>query len=125
MNEEITSSPSNKEETKKAPAVTWDDKKMVTTYANVVNMSSTREEVSLFFGTDQTWNFQEQESLTVELTNRIVLNPFAAKRLLILLNRIVGEYEKRYGPVQIDGETVIRDIPLFAVMPCRNPPQVR
>lgn len=107
MNEEITSSSSNKEETKKAPAVTWDDKKMVTTYANVVNMSSTREEVSLFFGTNQTWNFQEQESLTVELTNRIVLNPFAAKRLLILLNRIVGEYEKRYGPVQIDGETVV------------------
>ncbi len=107
MNEEKTSSPSDKEETKKVPGVTWDDKKMETTYANVVNMSSTREEVSLFFGTNQTWNFQEQQSLTIELTNRIVLNPFAAKRLLILLNRIVGEYEKRYGPVQIEGETTV------------------
>ncbi len=107
MNEEKKSTPSNKEETKKVPDVTWDDKKMVTTYANVVNMSSTREEVSLFFGTNQTWNFQEQQSLTVELTNRIVLNPFAAKRLLILLNRIVGEYEKRFGAVQIEGETAV------------------
>ena len=107
MNEEKTSSPADKEEPKKVPAVTWDDKKMETTYANVVNMSSTREEVSLFFGTNQTWNFQEQQSLTVELTNRIVLNPFAAKRLLILLNRIMGEYEKRFGAVQIEGETTV------------------
>ena len=33
----------------------WDDSKMQTTYANVVNASSTREEVSIFFGTNQTW----------------------------------------------------------------------
>ena len=31
------------------PSVKWDDTKMQTTYANVVNVSSTREEVSVFF----------------------------------------------------------------------------
>jgi hypothetical protein len=36
-------------------------------------------------GTNQTWNFREQKEVTVELTDRIVLNPFAAKRLLLLL----------------------------------------
>ena len=70
-------------------------------------MSSTREEVSVFFGTNQTWNFQEQSKVTVELTNRIVLNPFAAKRLLVLLNRTVTEYEKRFDTLKLDGDAEV------------------
>jgi hypothetical protein len=84
------------------PKVVWNDAKMQTTYANVVNAASTREEVSLFFGTNQTWNFREQQEVTVELTDRIVLNPYAAKRLLILLTRLVSEHEKRFGPLQVE-----------------------
>ena len=87
------------------PKVVWNDAKMQTTYANVVNAASTREEVSLFFGTNQTWNFREQKEVTVELTDRIVLNPYAAKRLLILLNRLVSEHEKRFGPLQVEADT--------------------
>ena len=30
--------------------VTWDDRKMVTTFANVVNVLATREEVTVLFG---------------------------------------------------------------------------
>jgi hypothetical protein len=86
------------------PKVVWNDAKMQTTYANVVNAASTREEVSLFFGTNQTWNFSEQKEVTVELTDRIVLNPYAAKRLLVLLTRLVGEHEKRFGPLQLEAE---------------------
>ena len=84
------------------PNVKWDDSKMRTTYANVVNAASTREEVSLFFGTNQTWDFRESKELTIELSNRIVLNPHAAKRMLVLLSRILGEYEKRFGSLQIE-----------------------
>ena len=107
MSEDKPISESKSDDTKKLPDVTWDDKNMQTTYANVVNMSSTREEVSVFFGTNQTWNFQEQNKVTIELTNRIVLNPFAAKRLLVLLNRIVTEYEKRFGTLTIDGDAEV------------------
>jgi hypothetical protein len=82
--------------------VVWNDAKMQTTYANVVNAASTREEVSLFFGTNQTWNFREQKEVAVELTDRIVLNPYAAKRLQVLLTRIIAEHEKRYGPLQVE-----------------------
>jgi hypothetical protein len=89
-----------------APKVRWDDSKMATTYANVVNAASTREEVSVFFGTNQTWNFGEKREFSIELTNRIVLNPFAAKRLVVLLDRILGEYEKRFGPLPIEGFTL-------------------
>ncbi len=95
-------SESPKEPTPKMPKVTWDDSKMATAYANVVNATSTREEVSLFFGTNQTWNLEEQKELTVQLSHRVVLNPYAAKRLSVVLSRIVGEYEKRYGTLRLD-----------------------
>ena len=83
----------------------WDDSKMQTTYANVVNASSTREEVSIFFGTNQSWNVSEDRELAIQLTDRMVLNPYAAKRLLVLLSRIVKEYENRFGTLKLDGDT--------------------
>jgi hypothetical protein len=36
------------------------------------------------------------------LSDRIVLNPFAAKRLWMLLSAILKEYESRFGVMQID-----------------------
>ena len=83
----------------------WDDSKMETTYANVVNASSTREEVSIFFGTNQSWNISEDRELAIQLSDRMVLNPYAAKRLLVLLSRIIKEYENRFGTLKLDGDT--------------------
>ena len=82
-------------------SVKWDDSKMQTTYANVVNVSSTREEVSIFFGTNQTWNMQEDMEIEVKLSDRIVANPYAAKRLSVLLTRVIEEYEARFGPLGV------------------------
>src|SRR5215475_6773986 len=75
----------------------WDDQKMVTSFANVVNIQSTREQVDLFFGTNQTWNAANDKMLTIELSNRIILSPFAAKRLSLALNGVMREYEARHG----------------------------
>jgi hypothetical protein len=86
-----------------APTVDWDDSQMRSTYANVVNASSTREEVTLFFGTNQTWNPTASKTFHVSLTDRIVLNPHAAKRLWILLGAILGEYESRFGKLNVEG----------------------
>ena len=85
-----------------APTVNWDDREMRSTYANVVNASSTREEVTLFFGTNQTWNPTPKLEFNVKLTDRMVLNPYAAKRLWMLLNAILKEYETRFGTLSID-----------------------
>ena len=87
------------------PKVKWDDAKLKTTYANVCNVTSTREEVTLLFGTNQGWH-AGQEELTVELTDRIILNPYAAKRLLILINNVVGQYENRFGNLNIEAGPV-------------------
>lgn len=86
-----------------APAVNWDDSQMRTSYANVVNASSTREEMTLFFGTNLTWNPAEAKEFHVRLNDRIVLNPHAAKRLWILLGAILKQYESRYGELKVEG----------------------
>lgn len=81
--------------------VRWDDAKMANTYANVCNVSSTREEMTLLFGTNKNWHTAQTE-FTVELTNRIILNPYAAKRLLLLLGNVVKQYEARFGKLEVD-----------------------
>jgi hypothetical protein len=81
--------------------VNWDDSKMVTTFANVVNVLVTREELTLLFGMNQTWNMADTKELTVQLSNRIVLTPYAAKRLLTLLTARMRDYEARLGPLTL------------------------
>ena len=81
--------------------VRWDDSKMTSTYANVCNVSSSREEVTLLFGTNQSWHTGQKE-LAIILSNRIILNPFAAKRLATLLTNIMREHESRFGQLQTE-----------------------
>ena len=42
-----------------------------------------------------------QKEVNVQLTDRVVLSPFAAKRLSILLNNILTDYEKKFGQLEI------------------------
>jgi hypothetical protein len=81
-----------------APLVKWDDSDMKTSYSNVCNVASTREEVTLLFGTHQNWHSAQKE-VSVRLSDRIILNPHAAKRFARLLAGVVAEYEKRFGPL--------------------------
>lgn len=90
-----------KDDARTLTKVRWDDSKMRSTYANVCNVASTREEMTMLFGTNQAWHTGQAE-LTVELTDRIVMNPYAAKRLSILLNNTIREYEARFGELRID-----------------------
>ena len=86
------------------PKLRWDDSGMSTSYANVCNVSSTREEVTLLFGTNQAWH-TNQEEVVIKLSDRVILSPFAAKRLSALLQNVVSQYEHRFGPLPI-GEAV-------------------
>lgn len=81
--------------------VHWDQSQMRTEFANVVNVVSTREEFSLLFGLNSTWSLAEGKGFEVKLSNRIVLTPFAAKRLLALLNERVADYEAKNGALNI------------------------
>lgn len=88
-----------------APVVNWNDSEMQTHYANVVNAASTREEVTLFFGANETWNPGKSKEFDVKLLERIILNPHAAKRLFVLLGAVLAQYEKRFGTLEVEALT--------------------
>ena len=79
----------------------WDDTNMKSSYANVCNVTSTREEVVMLFGVNQAWN-RGQKEVTIQLTDRIIISPYAAKRLSMLLQGVVTEYEKRFGTLNVE-----------------------
>jgi Protein of unknown function (DUF3467) len=84
--------------------VDWDDSGMVTNFANVVNIQGTREQIEVFFGTNRTWNVSKEDPVKVELTNRMILTPYAAKRLSTILNNVLREYESRHGVLRTDDQ---------------------
>ncbi len=81
--------------------IRWDSSNMRSAYANVFNVAGTREEIVLFFGMNQAWDATQKE-VTVQLSDRIVLSPFVAKRLSIVLNNVVRDYENRYGKLEVE-----------------------
>ena len=85
--------------------IKWDDSNMKSAYANVCNVSSTREEVVLLFGVNQAWN-RGQKEVVIQLQDRIIISPFAAKRLSLLLGSVVKEYESRFGTLNVEPGTV-------------------
>src|SRR4026208_407816 len=82
--------------------IKWDDTAMKSSYANVCNVTSTREEVVMLFGINQAWN-RGQKEVTIQLTDRIIISPYAAKRLASLLAGVGREYEKRFGKTNGEG----------------------
>jgi len=81
--------------------VKWDDTSMKSSYANVCNVMSTREEVVLMFGVNQAWHAGQKE-VTVQLTDRIILSPHAAKRLSLLLGNLIKQHEERFGALSVE-----------------------
>ena len=87
--------------TQDSARIKWDDSNMKSSYANVCNVTSTREEVVMLFGVNQAWNAGQKE-VSIQLTDRIILSPYAAKRLATLLDGVVKEYEKRFGDLSVE-----------------------
>ncbi len=86
---------------KRIEGVAWDSSQVKSTYANVCNVTGTREEVVLDFGVYHPWERRTGRS-GIELTNRVVLSPFAVKRLAMMLNTLTHEYEARYGKLDLN-----------------------
>ena len=82
------------------PRIVWDDSKMQTSYANVCNVSTTREEFNFVFGTHRNWH-QAKTDLVIDLSQRLIVSPQSAKRLLKLLEASVDKYESTYGEIEL------------------------
>ncbi len=96
----MSETPPSGQSPSRQPKVIWDDSHLRSTYVNVCNVSSTREEVVVLFGTNRAWQGNEQE-VTVELSDRMIMSPYAAKRLSMLLQNVIGQYEARFGELDL------------------------
>ena len=81
--------------------IKWDDANIRMTYANICNVVSTREEVSMMFGMNQRMDTENNE-LIIELSDRIILNPYAAKRVSLLLKDVIEQYEEKFSKIELD-----------------------
>ena len=77
----------------------WKVDGLKSSYVNFANANSTREEVVLNFGVNAAWD-RSQAEVEIELSHRIVMSPFAARRLADLMNKLVAQYESRYGKMK-------------------------
>lgn len=83
--------------------IVWNDDKMESSYANIGTATANREEFFLLFGTHQNWrgNVADTKEIEVELSKRIVMSPFAAKRLAAILAGSLKAYEDQFGKIEI------------------------
>jgi hypothetical protein len=88
-----------------------------TVYANFAQVKASREEFMLLFGTGRPGPSDRNE-IRVALNQQIILNPTAAKRLSVVLNGVIQEYEAKFG--SLEKEVAIRD-ELLPTPPLRPP----
>ncbi|MCC5828790.1 MAG: DUF3467 domain-containing protein [Phycisphaeraceae bacterium] len=77
-----------------------DEEDVPTTYASICRVSGTAEEFTVDFAGPLKQTGQGTASLRV--LERVYLNPWAAKRLAMMLQQAVGQYEQTYGTIELD-----------------------
>lgn len=87
-----------------APRIKLDESTAKLSYANFFNVSSTREETALLFGMIQA-SANANEEVVIQVSDRVVMTPLAAKRLEIMLHQVMEQYEARFGSL---GEAALR-----------------
>jgi uncharacterized protein DUF3467 len=76
-----------------AGKIIWNDREMRSSYANVINVATSNDEVMLLFGTSETWN-NAQKDVMVKLNERVIMTPATARRFQKLLTQRLDEFEK-------------------------------
>lgn len=95
----------DKAPTQEIPAVSiqWDDSQMESVYANIATATANREEFFMLFGTHRNWRGVQAEGgeVDVQLSKRMVMSPYAAKRMSLLLQQAIQAYETQYGKIDV------------------------
>ena len=105
MTDSAPNEPKPTQSAREGARVRFEDTGIKNSYANACTVSNTREEIVLNFGLNQAWERSPQE-VQVQLTNRIILSPYTAKRLALLLNAVMQQYESRFGTLDIGAAPV-------------------
>ncbi len=82
------------------PQVVIDDSSTVPSYSNFCRVTATPEEVILDFGLNpQPFATTQQQ---IKANQRLVMNFYTAKRLLVALNATIQRHEGMFGSVELD-----------------------
>ena len=90
-----------------SPKVHWDQLTMKSYSPNAFKVTLGHDEISLLFGMQQIAD-NRYTGEPIRLSNRIILNPFTAKRLAKALKNAMHEYETRYGSQAIKSSPSIQ-----------------
>lgn len=89
-----------------------DERNMRSGYANAFRTNGTAEEVMLDFGLnvvspatqrpDKEGKQQAQPEIIFQVSERIILNYYSAKRLAITLSQLIRQHEDQFGELEMD-----------------------
>jgi hypothetical protein len=82
-----------------------DDRATTTSYANAFRTNATAEEVVLDFGMNSVLpaaSAKDQPEILFQISQRVVLNLYSAKRLAITLSQLIRRHEDQFGALELD-----------------------
>ena len=82
-----------------------DERKMDVDYASVPRTNGTAEEVMLDFGLNVAApraGQENQRDVVFQVTQRMVLSYYSAKRLAIALSQLIRRHEEQFGELELD-----------------------
>ena len=82
------------------------DAKCIASYANFCRVTGTPEELIVDFGLNKNMNPEPGEA--IEIAQRIIVNFFTAKRLLMALHMAVQRHEAAFGVLETDVQKRVR-----------------
>ena len=90
--------------------VRMDQRDVKTSYANAFNTHGLINEVILDFGLNMPVPPQpdQQPEIMLQITDRIILNYYSAKRLALTLGQLVRRHEERFGELELDDNKRIK-----------------
>ncbi len=88
------------------PQLEVDDSGAVTCYANFCRVTGTPEELIIDFGLNPQPTGVPTQPIAVK--QRIVTNPYTAKRLLYVLEQTIGRHEATFGALETDVQRRVR-----------------
>ena len=96
----LAPSPGSQTPTPPPPQFAVDTSSLSTVYANFCRVTGTPEELVLDFGLNTQMTPTAGEP--IQLTHRLVLNFYTAKRLLGALHMALQQHENAYGALEVD-----------------------
>ena len=90
-----------------------DQRDMHSSYANAFRTNATAEEVIVDFGLNQVVSAPRQTDqskqddeptgeIVFQLSNRVILNYYSAKRLVLTLGQLIRRYEEQFGELKLN-----------------------